>query len=132
MLKTDEYLKTRTLKEITKNDTVSKKNDKSLNFYNSTKDSNERKFIVLFLIFIQILSEISLECKERAILLYKFFKIYFVEQEKKWISAINKMKDKIRYYKELCKTIMQMKNNQIDKIEEINDILFTNKLTKGN
>jgi hypothetical protein len=131
MLKTDEYLKTRTLKEITKKDTETKKYEKSLNFYNSTKDSNERKFIVLFLIFIQILSEISLECKERAILLYKFFKIYFVEQEKKWISAVNKMKDKIRYYKELCKTIMQMKNNQIDKIEEINDVLFRNKLTKG-
>lgn len=131
MLKAEEYLKTRTLKEISKNDKITKKHEKSLNFLNSTRDSNERKFIVLFLIFIQILSEISLECKERAILLYKFFKIYFVEQEKKWISAINKMKDKIKYYKELCKTIMQMKNHQIEKIEEINDILFNNKLSKG-
>ena len=73
----------------------------------------------------------SSECKERGVLLYKFFKIYFVEQEKKWVIAINIMKDKISYYKDLCKTIIQHKNMHIEKIEEINDVLFTNKLSKG-
>lgn len=102
----------------------------SLEIYKS-KNSYERKFIVLFLIFIQILSEVSSECKERGVLLYKFFKIYFVEQEKKWVIAINTMKDKIYYYKQLCKTIIQQKNFHIDKIEDINDVLFTSKLSKG-
>jgi hypothetical protein len=116
---------------MVRNDSKNKDSERSLEYLKS-KDLHERKFIILFLIFIQIISEISSECKERGILLYKFFKIYFVEQEKKWTIAINKMKEKVKYYKELCKTIMQMKNQQIDKIEEINDILFTNKLSKGN
>lgn len=125
----DEYLRNR--KKIGRNDSKNKLSDRSSDIF-KTKDQHERKFIILFLIFIQILSEVSSECKERGILLYKFFKIYFVEQENKWIIAINKMKEKVKYYKELCKTIMQMKNQQIDKIEEINDILFTNKLSKEN
>ena len=42
------------------------------------------------------------------------------------------MKEKIQYYKQLCKTIVHLKNNQLNiKIEEINEILFTNRLTKG-
>ena len=88
--------------------------------------------MILFLIFIQLLSEISLECKERAVLLYKFFKTYFVEQEKKWFLLINRMNDKIKYYKDLCKAIVQQKNRFIDKIERINDVLFNNKPTNQN
>lgn len=85
----------------------------------------------MYLVFIQILSEISSECKERGILLYKFFKIYFVKQEQKWINEVKKLKEKIKYYKQLCKNIMQLKNEKIHKIEEINEILFTKILTKG-
>ena len=90
-----------------------------------------KKFIILFLIFIQILSEISVECKERAVLLYKFFKLYFVEQEKKWSLFFDKMNTKIKYYKDLCKRVIQQKNKHL-KVESINDILFSNKLTLEN
>ena len=86
----------------------------------SFNEKQEKKFIILFLIFIQILSELSSECKERSNLLYKFFKIYFVEQVKKWTLTVNKMKKKIKYYKELCMTIIQPKSMQKKKIEEIN------------
>jgi len=81
--------------------------------------------------FLQLISEIYSECKERGILLYKFFKLYFVEQEKKWTIVINRMKDKVKYYKDLCKTILQQKNKYLEKIETINEVLFTNKLTQG-
>lgn len=80
----------------------------------------------------QMLADISLECKERGTLLYKFFKIYFTEQEKKWTLIINKMQEKITYYKDLCKTVIQQKNKHLDKLERINDVLFTQKLTKDN
>jgi hypothetical protein len=42
------------------------------------------------------------------------------------------MKDKVKYYKDLCKTILQQKNKYLEKIETINEVLFTNKLTQGN
>lgn len=98
----------------------------------SFNEKQEKKFIILFLIFIQILSELSSECKERSNLLYKFFKIYFVEQVKKWTLTVNKMKKKIKYYKELCMTIIQPKSMQKKKIEEINLILMSKSLTTGN
>ena len=58
--------------------------------------------------------------------------MYFVEQEKKWIFIINKVKQKITYYKELCKTIIQQNNKHITKIENINDVLFANQVSKDN
>lgn len=42
------------------------------------------------------------------------------------------MKDKIFYYKELCKTIIQQKNKHLSKIEKINDTLFAKKLCHEN
>ena len=86
----------------------------------------------LFTVFIQLLSDIYTECKERAILLYKVFKIYFSEQEKKWFSVLNQFKNKIKYYKELAKLIIQQKNKHLDKIERISDVLSQNYLTKQN
>lgn len=93
---------------------------------------HRKRFTILFIIFLQILSEISVECKERAALLYKFFKMYFCEQEIKWVIVVNKMKEKVRYYKDLCKTIVDQKSKHLDKINKINDILFAQKLTKEN
>jgi hypothetical protein len=91
-----------------------------------------KKFLILFLIFLQILSEISVECKERAVLLYKFFKLYFVELEKKWTSSYERLREKIKYYKELCKAVIQQKNKFLEKIEMINNIIFSNNLTSEN
>ena len=70
--------------------------------------------------------------KDRAILIYKFFKVYFVEQEKKWLNILNTMKDKIKYYKDLCKIMVQQKEKHIDKIERINEVLLSNNLTRNN
>lgn len=42
------------------------------------------------------------------------------------------MKDKVHYYKALCKNIIQQKNKYIEKIESVNEILFTNKVTLDN
>ncbi len=91
-----------------------------------------KKFLILFLIFLQILSEISMECKERAVLLYKFFKLYFVELEKKWTFSFERLREKIKYYKELCKAVIQQKNKFLEKIETINNIIFSNNLTSEN
>jgi hypothetical protein len=83
-------------------------------------------------IFIQILSEIGSECKEKAVLLYRVFKLFFVEQEKKWTVITNHMKEKILYYTELAKAVNQQKNKHLTKIEAINDCLFANKLSLEN
>ncbi len=42
------------------------------------------------------------------------------------------MKEKIHYYKELAKTVIQQKNKHLAKIEAINDCLFANKLSMQN
>jgi len=42
------------------------------------------------------------------------------------------MKEKIHYYKELAKTVIEQKNKHISKIEAINDCLFANKLSVEN
>ena len=65
-------------------------------------------------------------------LLYKVFKLYFVEQESKWVEVIEQLKLKIKYLKELNKTVIQRKNNHVSKIEKINDILFAHRPTKEN
>ena len=78
-----------------------------------------------------LLSEISLESKEKAFLLYKFFKIYFVHQEKKYTFAFKKMSEKINFYKELCRSVIQQKSKHIEKMEVIHEVLFSNKMTKG-
>ena len=78
------------------------------------------------------MSELSVKFKDRAVLLYKFFKVYFVEHEKKWLDILNTMKDKIRYFKDLCKIMIQQKHKHIQKVERINDVLFANNLTRQN
>ncbi len=72
------------------------------------------------------------ECKEKAILLYKVFKMFFAEQERKWANLTFKIREKIGYYKDLCKTLIQSNNNQNNKIDKINDILFSRKLSEEN
>lgn len=42
------------------------------------------------------------------------------------------MKEKINYFKELTKTVIQQKNKHLRKIEKINDILFANKVSYEN
>lgn len=42
------------------------------------------------------------------------------------------MKQKINYFKELSKTVIQQNNNHISKVEKINDILFAHRPTKEN
>lgn len=42
------------------------------------------------------------------------------------------MKEKINYFKELSKTVIQQKNKHLQKIERINDTLFANKVSFQN
>ncbi len=72
------------------------------------------------------------ECKEKAILLYKVFKMFFAEQERKWANLTSKIKEKIDYYKDLCKTILETKERRENKLEKLNDILFQKNLTETN
>lgn len=58
--------------------------------------------------------------------------MYFVEQEKKWTIILNQMKDKVKYYKDLCKLIIAQKNKHLNKIERINDVLFNRRLSVEN
>jgi hypothetical protein len=55
-----------------------------------------------------------------------------VEQEKKWIMVIKKLIDKINYFKELCKSIIQQKSKHLSKVESINDTLFAKRVTAEN
>lgn len=42
------------------------------------------------------------------------------------------MKNKINYFKELCKTIIQQKNKHLSKVEKINDTLFAKRVSEEN
>ena len=94
--------------------------------------ASSRRFLMLFLIFVQILGEIYTDCKEKATLLYKFFVNFFAEQDKKWIYVVSKMKERVKFYKNLAKTILQQKNKNIEHVEDINNVFFANKVTKEN
>ena len=94
-------------------------------------NKNRQRSMNLFLIFIQILSEIFSDCKERAALLYKFFKLYFAEQEKKWTIVVSKLKDRIKNYKEICETFVKQNDKMVENVEYIDEILFSEKLTRG-
>jgi hypothetical protein len=79
----------------------------------------------------QVLTDISKECKERAILLYKIFKLYFVETEKRWIEISKQMKEKITKYREISEIILKLKFKNIEKIDEINSILLDKNISEG-
>ena len=94
--------------------------------------NSSKRYLVLFLIFIQILAELYSDCKEKATLLYKFFVNFFAEQDKKWIYVVSKMKERVKFYKNLAKTILQQKHKNIEHIEDLNNVFFANKVTKEN
>jgi len=75
---------------------------------------------------------VGAECKEKAILLYRVFKMFFAEQERKWANLTFKIREKIGYYKDLCKTLIENKNNKNTKLDKLNDILFARKLSEEN
>lgn len=58
--------------------------------------------------------------------------MFFAEQERKWANLTYKIKEKIGYYKELCKTLIETKNNDNTKVDKINDILFSRRVTEQN
>ena len=106
---------------------IEEKKENKENYIKSSK-----KYLILFFIFLQELGEISIEFKEKSNLLYKLFINFFVEQDKKWILTINKMKEKLNLYKNISKIILSQKNKNIESIESLTTILYTNKLTKEN
>jgi hypothetical protein len=79
-----------------------------------------------------MVTELGYEFKEKALLLYKLFKLFFVEHEKKSLVIINHLKEKIRYYKDIAINLNLEKNHHIFNIEEINKSLFNNKLLEKN
>lgn len=90
------------------------------------------KLIFLLNILIEILSEISFKNKERAILIYKCFKYYFINNSEKYATIFSKLNEKIYFYKDLCKLIVQQKHKHIEKIEVIAEIIATTKLSSEN
>ena len=58
--------------------------------------------------------------------------MYFVEQEKKRAIFFDKMNSKIKYYKEQYKAVLQQKHKFDEKLESMNDILFSYALTSEN
>ena len=65
-------------------------------------------------------------------MLYKLFKLFFVEQEKTSLVVINHLKEKIAYYKDIARNLNLEKNNHIYNIEKINKSLFDNDLIEKN
>ena len=91
----------------------------------------EKSSLLISLVFLQVLAEISADNNDKAYLLFKAFKLFFVQQEKRNMFEKNKIIDKINYYKELCKTLVS-KNPKIPNMDTINDILCARKLSAEN
>ena len=81
-----------------------------------------------------MLSEISKDYKEKAILIYKFFKYYFIEKEKIFIEKIKIKNDKLDNFKQICNVIINSENKSDEDlpIEFIIDTLERKPLTDGN
>jgi len=90
------------------------------------------KSLVISLIFLNLLSEISYEKKEKAELLYKAFKEYFILLEANHTTEKERYHKKIEFYKELCKTILSQEQDTLSDIDIINDVLFSNVRTEKN
>ena len=58
--------------------------------------------------------------------------MFFAEQERKWANLTVKIKEKVDYYKDLCKTILDNKNKKESKLDRLKEILMQNKLTETN
>ena len=58
--------------------------------------------------------------------------MFFAEQERKWANLTIQLKEKNEYYKELCKTIFDYKDEKENKLIKLNDILFSKNLTENN
>lgn len=99
---------------------------------NTLLTNKRKKAFTYYLIFMQILSDISNECKERAYLLYTFFKVYFAEQENKFGIIISNIYEKVMFYKDLCKLILQQKHRHIENIDYITDILVSQRISSNN
>ena len=65
-------------------------------------------------------------------MLFTFFKVYFAEQEVKFSSILTKLYDKIKFYKDLCKLVIQQKHKYLERIEEISDTLVSQRITFEN
>ena len=79
-----------------------------------------------------LLSETSKEYKERAVMFYRFFKIFFAEKEKEFQEKIFRNHERIKFIKNLCKQILKSNNKYVANMEEISDIIFRNKLSQEN
>ena len=100
--------------------------------FSESSINHETKSLFLFNIFLQVLAEINIKDKEKSFMLYKFFKIYFAQQNKKYGLILSKLNEKVKFYKDLCMLIVQQKHRQIENIEVIAEILSTGKLNEEN
>jgi len=105
-----------------------KENQKFQNDFQKFKN----KSLIISLIFMNMLSEISTENKDKASLLYRAFKEYFVLIETNHTIEKQKILQKINFYKELCKTVLSQKQDSLGNIDSINDVLFANTITETN
>ena len=60
-----------------------------------------------------LLSETSKEYKERAVMFYRFFKIFFAEKEKEFQEKIFRNHERIKFFKNLCKQILKSNNKYV-------------------
>lgn len=98
----------------------------------SDLQTTRKNQLVIFTVFLQILSEISITSKERATLLYKVFKKYFIETEKKTLLEKEKLTRKLEYYRRFIQFILDKEKSYFTDIDAINDILSSYKLSKAN
>lgn len=58
--------------------------------------------------------------------------MFFAEQERKWANLTIQLKEKNEYYRDLCKTMFDCKDEKDNNLIRLNDILFSNNLTEKN
>ena len=58
--------------------------------------------------------------------------MFFAEQERKWANLTIKIKEKVEYYRDLCKTVLDSKEKKATLLEKLNEILFQKNLTDQN
>ena len=120
------------MKEILERERIGNIDDKE---FNDTTNKIDTKIMILNLIFFQLLSEISFENKERAVLLYKVTSMQFVLQIELLSLMLRKYKAKIKALTETNHLILSNSFNFIKNEPFQNDIstaLLNQTISKDN
>lgn len=105
---------------------------KGQNKLNQLTKEDDKRYLLFFLLFTSLISEISFECKDLAFLLYKLFKVFVGLQEQKYLMHYKQLVDQESNAKQLFSELIKHKFKNVEGLETILSTLIDDSVTKSN